>query len=947
MLVQPTKAEGEGSDRPSAQQPTPSPPHLSEAPDEPHPGPSPQPTPSPPYPSEAPDEPQPGPSPQPTPSPPYQPADLHESMPDPIPSPITPIPNSIPQGDVGKTGQALKIKALKAQVKKLKKRTRPGRKVVKSSKGEPFAHKDPAFEAFDDIKTLNEFEDPLDDDMDYLRTKEIKDDVSTDLHQGTEKEKVSTNIQEVSTDKERVSTDTQKVSTDKAREGTDAQKVSTDTQEGMTQQHTLYRLQTTTTATFGDDETIAKVLLNMSQARAVTREKEKGVELRDVEEGERPRPSTTVSVLTLKPLPKIDPKDKGKKRIEEDDESGTESDEITTVEKKFKQLNADEELARKIQEDWEIEEEKKRLVEEEAINDALVQEFDDVKARIEADRLLALRLQEEEREQFTIEERAKFLHDTIAAQRRFLAEQRSAAIRSKPPTKTQLRNQMITYLKHVGRKKHADLKSRNFEDIQALYERIKRSNDRFLHGLLRGVQKITKKKDDQESLKDKESAEVPAEANVTEQGTKKRKGGRIKMIAKKRSRPQQGDNDDDDELKLCLVITPDEDKEVDYEILNKEYPIIEWRSEFLTTKTQFDKSKEIEEINLNVVTRSNGKRRYFSTLMRILSIVDREDLNAIYHLVMDKYLNDTPEGFDRILWGDLMTMFNQGVYTLMTETGLVIHMLVENKYPLKEEVLSQMLKLKLETEEDSAKRLTSPEQTAIGKDKSNPLIVGSLLKTIRFSIHLVACNEELAILEQMATSKGKSNPLIADDLLKIIWLLMYHGVNTPGSDENSMKLHELMYIVGNAWAPAKVYAVGQAGTNPDVNTVTGTFLLNNRYASILFDTGVDRSFVSTAFSSQIDIAPIALDHDYAVELADGRIVFLAHVTTKEAEDKSEEKRLEDVPIVRDFSKVFPEDLPGLPPTRQVEFRIDLVPGATPVERAPYRLAPSEMKDLSE
>ncbi|GJT37821.1 reverse transcriptase domain-containing protein [Tanacetum coccineum] len=55
--------------------------------------------------------------------------------------------------------------------------------------------------------------------------------------------------------------------------------------------------------------------------------------------------------------------------------------------------------------------------------------------------------------------------------------------------------------------------------------------------------------------------------------------------------------------------------------------------------------------------------------------------------------------------------------------------------------------------------------------------------------------------------------------------------------------------VGNARAPAKVYAVGQAGTNPDANIVTGTFLLNNRYASILFDTGADRSFMSTAFSS--------------------------------------------------------------------------------------------------
>ncbi|GKF08564.1 putative reverse transcriptase domain-containing protein [Tanacetum coccineum] len=75
-------------------------------------------------------------------------------------------------------------------------------------------------------------------------------------------------------------------------------------------------------------------------------------------------------------------------------------------------------------------------------------------------------------------------------------------------------------------------------------------------------------------------------------------------------------------------------------------------------------------------------------------------------------------------------------------------------------------------------------------------------------------------------------------------------------------------------APAKVYVVGHAGINPDSNIVTGTFLLNNRYASILFDIGADRSFVSTAFSSQIDITPTALDHYYDVELADGRIIGL-------------------------------------------------------------------------
>ncbi|GJW70314.1 putative reverse transcriptase domain-containing protein [Tanacetum coccineum] len=79
---------------------------------------------------------------------------------------------------------------------------------------------------------------------------------------------------------------------------------------------------------------------------------------------------------------------------------------------------------------------------------------------------------------------------------------------------------------------------------------------------------------------------------------------------------------------------------------------------------------------------------------------------------------------------------------------------------------------------------------------------------------------------------------------------------------------------GNGNAPAKVYTVGRAGTNPDSNVVTGTFLLNNRYASVLFDTGADRSFVSTAFSSQIDITPTTLDHYYDVELADRRIIRL-------------------------------------------------------------------------
>ncbi|GKD43510.1 hypothetical protein Tco_1268155, partial [Tanacetum coccineum] len=64
------------------------------------------------------------------------------------------------------------------------------------------------------------------------------------------------------------------------------------------------------------------------------------------------------------------------------------------------------------------------------------------------------------------------------------------------------------------------------------------------------------------------------------------------------------------------------------------------------------------------------------------------------------------------------------------------------------------------------------------------------------------------------------------------------------------------------------------------------------------------------------------------------------------EKKSDEKRLEDILVVKEFSDIFPEDLPGLPPIRQVEFQIDLIPRAAPVARTPYRLAPSEMQELS-
>ncbi|GKE52052.1 hypothetical protein Tco_1487208, partial [Tanacetum coccineum] len=194
----------------------------------------------------------------------------------------------------------------------------------------------------------------------------------------------------------------------------------------------------------------------------------------------------------------------------------------------------------------------RRLVEqeEEAAKEALATEFDYIQARLNADQILAEKIQQEEREQYSIEDRAKFLHDTIAAQRKFLAEQRYAALRNKPPTISQLRNQMITYLKHVANKKHAELKSKSFEEIQVLYERYKKQDQTFVaigsEEDERAIKKMNEKATDKEEEKKDESVHVEVQE---EEGAKKRKLGTRRKLKAKRRKYTSGLTREDDDLK--------------------------------------------------------------------------------------------------------------------------------------------------------------------------------------------------------------------------------------------------------------------------------------------------------------------------------------------------------------------------------------------------------------
>ncbi|GJZ79706.1 putative reverse transcriptase domain-containing protein [Tanacetum coccineum] len=215
-------------------------------------------------------------------------------------------------------------------------------------------------------------------------------------------------------------------------------------------------------------------------------------------------------------------------------------------------------------------------------------------------------------------------------------------------------------------------------------------------------------------------------------------------------------------------------------------------------------------------------------------------------------------------------------------------------------------------------------------------------------------------------------------------------------------------------ARGRAFMLGAEEARQDPNIMTGTFTLNNHYATTLFDSGADYSFVSTTFIPLLGIEPSDLGFSYEIEIASGQLVEIdkvikgckleidghvfdinlipfgsgsfdviigmdwlsnhkakiiclkkvvriplldgkvLRVLAERPEEKArhlmsvkaKEHKQEEMVMVRDFPEVFLDDLSGLPPIQKIKFRIELVPGAIPVTKSPYRLAPSKMEELS-
>ncbi|GJY74634.1 putative ribonuclease H-like domain-containing protein [Tanacetum coccineum] len=295
--------------------------------------------------------------------------------------------------------------------------------------------------------------------------------------------------------------------------------------------------------------------------------------------------SETASRPIVPPQQQLDPKDKGKGIIQEHEKP---------VKVKGKdQIEYDADVAQRLQAELDEEARLEREREEEASNAALIEEWDSTEARIDADAQLAERLQVEEREQMSVEERARLLMEIIAARKKFFAAKRAEEQRNKPPTKAEQRKKMCIYMKHM-----AGYKDKNFKVESS------------------GKEAVSKKRAGEKL--DEESVKIQ---NVEDDAEKA-------------------------ELKACLEIVLKDDEAVNVESLATKYPIVDWKTHILAEDKMYYE-----------IIRADGSTKYYKIFSAMLDDFDKQDVLDLYRLVKERFKTTIPEGYDRLLWGDLITLF--------------------------------------------------------------------------------------------------------------------------------------------------------------------------------------------------------------------------------------------------------------------------------------------------
>ncbi|GJS12787.1 hypothetical protein Tco_0407259 [Tanacetum coccineum] len=144
-----------------------------------------------------------------------------------------------------------------------------------------------------------------------------------------------------------------------------------------------------------------------------------------------------------------------------------------------------------------------------------------------------------------------------------------------------------------------------------------------------------------------------------------------------------------EELRACLDIVSGDEIAMDFESLATKYPIIDWKTHILT-----------KNMMCYQIIRADGSSRNYKIFSEMLDDFDRQDVVDLHRLVQERYETTSPEGYDLLLWGDLKTLF-EPFHVLLMDNGIAIHMTIEKKYPLTQEMLSMMINRRLEVDHES------------------------------------------------------------------------------------------------------------------------------------------------------------------------------------------------------------------------------------------------------
>ncbi|GKC64114.1 hypothetical protein Tco_1096712 [Tanacetum coccineum] len=303
--------------------------------------------------------------------------------------------------------------------------------------------------------------------------------------------------------------------------------------------------------------------------------------------------------------------------------------------KKKDQISLDEELAFKLQDVEEEEEERLSREKAQREEEANIVSWDNVQAMIDGDYQMAQQMQAEEQEGLGIKEKSKLFVQLLEERKKHFAAIRAQEERNKPPTKAQKRNTMSTYLKNMVGYKHNQLKNKSFNDIQKLFDKAMKRVNTFVDM-------------DTELVK---GSEVRAEGSETRvKGSSKRAGEELEQESSKKQKLE--DDKETAELQRLIEVVPDKE-EVAIDVI----PLATNPPSIVDDKIHKEGKKTYYQI-----IRADGSSKMYLVFSHMLKSFDREDLETLWKLVKAKHGSTRPEEvYERVLWSDLKIMFDPHV----------------------------------------------------------------------------------------------------------------------------------------------------------------------------------------------------------------------------------------------------------------------------------------------